>query len=339
MAVSFRPEEFPELGLPDMTQQILDEYNFKPVRKRKALTLGPSSSFAAPAPGGEEKVNMLQPRKGKAKPRKINLQGTMTGGAISANSRSSSSMGMGGGGGRVPLQRPEESNGRSPQRPALHTEPGGGALDAFARAADEPLSMASGSAATARMLEGARGLFDDRDRSRGGERGSSAGEKRKASLSIDDDYGRPAKGRSLGASRPLPPVQEIRAPLITISGGSLGGGVKPLPFPRPQTGIQTNQEDGNGSFKAENVETTQEYSVTFSQGGNDLWMDFLPSPVILITATSQFCAATCLDGTVRTYSIGGRQLDSFKFSIPATDIVGCEGRLLVLAADGELRVM
>ncbi|BEJ17036.1 hypothetical protein CspHIS471_0604370 [Cutaneotrichosporon sp. HIS471] len=344
MAISFRPEEFPELGQPEMTQMILDEYNFKPARKRKALTLGPSSSFAAPAPGGEEKVNMLQPRKGKPKPRKINLQGTMTGGAMAANGRSSSSMSIGGGGGRAPLQRPEEGNGRSPQRPALHTEPRGGALDAFARAADLPLSMSSGSAATARMLEGARGMFEDRDRSRRDmydERGShaGAGEKRKVSLDTEDNYERPAKGRSLGASRPLPPVQEIRAPLVTISGGNVGGGVKPLSVPRAQTGLQTNQEDGHGSFKAENVGATQEYSVTFSHGGEDRWKYFIPSPAILITATSQFCAVACQDGTVYTYSTGGRQLDNFRLSLPATDIVGCDGRLLILAADGELRVI
>ncbi|KLT43237.1 WD40 repeat-like protein [Cutaneotrichosporon oleaginosum] len=345
MAVSFRIEEFPELGLPEMTQMILDEYKYKPARKRKALTLGPSSSFAAPAPGGEEKVNMLQPRKGKPKPRKINLHGTMAGGAVGANGRSSSSMSMGGSGGRAPLQRPEDNIGRSPQRPVLHTEPRGGALDAFARAADEPLSMGSSSAARAHMLEGARGIFDDRDRDRARGRAYDdreyprGGEKRKASMSGDDDYGRPTKGRSLGPSRALPPVQEIRAPLVTISGGSLGGGVQPLPFPRPQTGIQTNQEDGNGSFKAVNVESPQGYSVTFSQGGSDLWMDFLPSPAIIIAATSQFCAVTCLDGTVRTYSTGGRQLDSFKLATPATDIVGSDGRLLILAADGNLSVI
>ncbi|BEI86202.1 hypothetical protein CcaverHIS002_0604890 [Cutaneotrichosporon cavernicola] len=267
----------PELGQPEMTQMILDEYNFKPARKRKALTLGPSSSFAAPAPGGEEKVNMLQPRKGKPKP-----------------------------------------------------QPRGGALDAFARAADQPLSMSSGSAATARMLEGARGMFEDRDRSRRDmydDRGSHAG------------AGEKRKGRSLGASRPLPPVQEIRAPLVAISGGNVGGGVKPLPVPRVQTGLQTNQEDGHGSFKAENVGATQEYSVTFSHGGEDRWKYFIPSPAILITATSQFCAVACQDGTVYTYSTGGRQLDNFRLSLPASDIVGCDGRLLILAADGELRVI
>ncbi len=357
MALTFVKGEFPELGEPEMTQMILDEYNFKPARKRKALALGPSSSFAAPAPGGEEKVNMLQPRKGKPKPRKINLQGTMTGGAMGANGRSSSSMGMGGGGGRAPLQRPEESNGRSPQRPVLHPEPRGGALDAFARAADEPLSMASGSAARARMFEGARGMFDDRDRrgdayddrersrrdmyddrDRYRER-SRTGDKRKASIS-DDDYGRPAKGRSLGASRPLPPVQEIRAPLVTISGGSLGGGVKLLPFPRAQSGIQTNQEDGSGSFKAENAEAPKKSKLSFVQGGNDLWHGFLPTPATLIVATSQFCAAACSDGTVHTYStIGGRQLDEFRLEVPASDMVGCDGRLLILTADGKVRVM
>lgn len=299
-ALSFRKDEFPELGAPDMTQKILDEYGYKPARKRKALTLAPSSGFIAPTAGGEEKVNMLQPRKGKPKPmRKINLAGTMTGGAV-PNGRPA--MGSGGSGGRPPLQRPDEG-GRAPlQRPTLHSEPArGGALDAFARAADEPLSVVSGSAATARMLGEARGVFDyDSDRSR-------AGDKRKASM--DDDHGRPPKGRSLGASRALQPVQEIRAPMASftrVGGGGGGSGGQVLPTRRLQTGIQTNQDDGNGVFKAENDVDREQYSVTFSQGGNDLWMDFIPSPVVVIKATSQFCAAGCADGAVRVYSAGGR---------------------------------
>lgn len=286
VAIAFKAAEFPELSVPEQTQKVLDEYEYIPKRRRAApKILSTSTSFAAAPAGATEQVNIIVPRKGKPKERRrVNLSGTMTGGAKANGSASG-----GGGGGRPPLQRPI-----SPP-PARR-----GAADAFAAAADDHISFSTPSAATASMLRNARGAFDyDADSAR-------AGDKRRAS--IEPESGRTPKGRNMGSSRTLAPVQEIRAPRVVIASGVGQGSSISLPLPSIQSALRVQQEDGPGVFTAENGEGDDaHYSVTFSQGGKDLWLDFVPSAILAIVATSKFCAVACEDGSVRVYTVAGRQ--------------------------------
>lgn len=288
VTIAFRAAEFPELSPPELTQTILDDYHYQPKRRRAApqKLLSTSTSFAAPPAGATEHVNIIVPRKGKPKERRrINLSGTMTGGS----QQNGSAAGSGMSGGRPPLQRPV-----SPPPTRF------GAADAFAAAADDDISFGSPSAATASMLRKARVAFDyDAESAR-------AGDKRRAS--IEPDSGRAPKGRNMGSSRALGPVQEIRAPRVVIAGSGGGSGSSiMLPVPSIQSALRVQQEDGAGVFSAENgADDKPHYSVNFSQGGNYLWLDFLPSAVLAIVSTSKFCAAACEDGTVRIYTVSGR---------------------------------
>lgn len=47
--------------------------------------------------------------------------------------------------------------------------------------------------------------------------------------------------------------------------------------------------------------------VTFADGKQTLWLDYLPSPVLALTASTTFCAAATQDGSVNVYSHTGRR--------------------------------
>lgn len=47
--------------------------------------------------------------------------------------------------------------------------------------------------------------------------------------------------------------------------------------------------------------------VTFADGKQTLWLDYLPSPVLALTASTTFCAAASQDGSVNVYSHTGRR--------------------------------
>ena len=48
--------------------------------------------------------------------------------------------------------------------------------------------------------------------------------------------------------------------------------------------------------------------LTISKGGQVLWVDFLPKPVVLVTGNSNFWAAACEDGTIHAFTAVGRRL-------------------------------
>lgn len=275
--IKFEEGEFPELAEADMTSKILDEYGYKSTRKRIAPSkpLSVSSSFTAPPPGATEHVNVIIPRKSnKPKGRRINLSGTMTGGASSSNGPPRPSMG-----GRAPLARPAASPPRS------------GAQDAFSRAAEEPLSFGSGSAATASMFAG----MDD----------SRVGDKRK--FGFEDDN-RAAKGRTMGASRPMARIEEIRAPRVVLGGQASGSGGHVLPIPSVQSALRVQQTDGHGILTAENAsDDSGSNTVSLSINNQDVWTDFIPSPALAVVSTASFSAVASEDGSVRVYSAAGRQ--------------------------------
>lgn len=274
--VKFQEGEFPELAEADMTSKILDEYGYKSTRKRIAPSkpLSVSSSFTAPPPGATEHVNVIIPRKSnKPKGRRINLSGTMSGAPASSDGPPRPSMG-----GRAPLARPAASPPRS------------GAQDAFSRAVEEPLSFGGRSAAIASMFAG----IDD----------PRVGDKRK--FGFEDDA-RSGKGRTMGASRTIARIEEIRAPRVVL-GGQVAGSGHVLPIPSVQSALRVQQTDGAGVLTAENSpDDGGSNSVSLSINKQDVWTDFIPSPALAVVSTSSFSAVASEDGSVRIYSASGRQ--------------------------------
>jgi len=47
--------------------------------------------------------------------------------------------------------------------------------------------------------------------------------------------------------------------------------------------------------------------VIYVSGKQTQWLDYLPSPVIALVATTTFCAAAMLDGSLNVYSPTGRR--------------------------------
>jgi hypothetical protein len=294
MAVRFKAEEFPELGGHDMTDNILDAYNYKPAgrpRPRPIIaprTLDESTSFASAKSGAEEHVNVIIPRKAPKKTRRVALDRTMggpMGATIKASQPMSNGGSQGGGGGagasgRAPLQRPIPA---PPSRPV--------SADPFA-AEELPLTEDSGSAATARMFEGAHRAF-----------GSDL--KRKA---LDDEYNRPAKGRTMGTSRSLAAPQEIRAPHVVFA--STSGSAHTLSVPTIQNVQRVQLDDGIHALTASNSENLDDPEdlfgtmVTYAdiKENKDVWVDFLSSPILAIAATLQISAIACEDCSIHICS-------------------------------------
>lgn len=277
MAARFEAKEFPELAGFEATDEILQSYNYKPAGRSRAppKLLSVSQTFAQPQSAGPEHVNVIVPRKAPPKKR-LPLSASM--GTAMANGSSSaglSSTGLSSTGLRPPMRGPE---------PAQQS----GFGDAFSNTELQPYTPGSRSAATAAM-------FDDLH---------SSDRKRKAP---EEDYGRTPKGRSMGSSRALAPVQELRAPRVSlgVTGGSGVGRL--LPVPSIQNVLRVQQEDGAGVLTAENAAGDGHNAVRFAKDGKDQWIDFIPSPALSIVATASLCAVACEDGTIRVYSVAGRQ--------------------------------
>ncbi|KAF7348513.1 Protein HIR [Mycena venus] len=133
------------------------------------------------------------------------------------------------------------------------------------------------------------------------------GRKRKAATSVDGEE--PKRARTLGGERKrvVVPTKEIapgsgpvRAP---FSVGSIN-----LPVPALMTRIATQVEGSDDVFEAVNPEGDEDSpEVSYMSGKHTQWLDYLPSPAIVVCASSRFCAVGMRDGSVIVYSHTGRR--------------------------------
>jgi protein HIRA/HIR1 len=98
--------------------------------------------------------------------------------------------------------------------------------------------------------------------------------------------------------------------------------------------------------------------VTFADGKQTLWLDYLPSPVLALTASTTFCAAATQDGSVNVYShtgrrfvaeknrgrtllliLFGRLMATLSFGSPCAMLHGSKLALMILTASGQLSSM
>jgi len=61
--------------------------------------------------------------------------------------------------------------------------------------------------------------------------------------------------------------------------------------------------------------------ITFADGKQTLWLDYLPSPVLVLTASTTFCAAAMQDGCVNVYSHTGRRFVMTMEVVSLSDII------------------
>jgi hypothetical protein len=146
--------------------------------------------------------------------------------------------------------------------------------------------------------------------------------KRKGSFS--DDGGPRVRARTLGGDRPVESHVAREIPSWTAAPKSLadelgtsgqGGGLgrleamfAPLPL---LTYLSSELEGTNEVLEAKNMESDGTTEIAFVVGKQTEWLDFLPSPAIVVKATSSFCAVAMQDASVNVYSHCGRTLVLF----------------------------
>lgn len=163
--------------------------------------------------------------------------------------------------------------------------------------------------------------------------GNSLKGKRKASAFDLTDDAKPSKPRTLGGDRPRDSVvvREI-GPGISIGDAWVGpnsamAGVS-LPVPPLYNSLSVKVEGSDDILEARNPEDDGVYLrfLIYSHGSDNsylgpievmlvggkqtLWLDYLPSRVLAMTATASFSAVAMQDGSVNVYSGTGRRSDS-----------------------------
>lgn len=93
------------------------------------------------------------------------------------------------------------------------------------------------------------------------------------------------------------PRNAVSSPLLAVSRVRLG-------VPRVRANITRNRA---GLECHNSVTGAKPNKVIYSQKGSPVWVDYLPSPVLLMTGNSQFSAVTCEDGGLYIYSPSGRR--------------------------------
>ncbi|KDR68421.1 hypothetical protein GALMADRAFT_129535 [Galerina marginata CBS 339.88] len=182
---------------------------------------------------------------------------------------------------------------------------------------------------------------------------ASAKGKRKASSIIDltDDNPKAIKARTLGGDRPVEvhvpkpisswataPHSRANGTTGTWVGGSGMQRTEPLlPIPSLLSYLKSEVE-GTGEFlEAKNIEENGSTEVAFISGKQTEWLDYLPSPVLTIKATSSFCAVGTEDGSVEVYSHTGRRLmPTMALGSPCSLMEGYKHALLVITVSGQV---
>ncbi|KAI0938409.1 hypothetical protein AcV5_000100 [Taiwanofungus camphoratus] len=173
--------------------------------------------------------------------------------------------------------------------------------------------------------------------------------KRKAADVTDDRV--PSKPRTLGGDRVREnvPVREIASNGISTSLGSANGGLGlwneeqslmgRLPLPPLLTYLKATIEGSEDLFEGRNFEGDGPTEVLFVSGKQTQWLDYLPSPILAMTATSVFCAVAMQDGSVNVYSHTGRRLmPTLSIGSPCASLSGCKASLMLLTSTGLLYV-
>lgn len=139
--------------------------------------------------------------------------------------------------------------------------------------------------------------------------------KRKAST-VDFVEDRPFKARTLGGDRvrEVVTVKELSSrfnPPEAVAFASTSVELSlsgRLPLSSLLNYVKASVEGTEDMFEGRNyVDVNTPTEVLFVSGKQTQWLDYLPSPVLALTATASFCAAATQDGTVTVYSPTGRK--------------------------------
>ncbi|KAJ7885157.1 histone transcription regulator 1 [Mycena olivaceomarginata] len=165
------------------------------------------------------------------------------------------------------------------------------------------------------------------------------GRKRKAAASVGVDGEEPKRARTLGGERKrvVVPVKELASGSGAVRAPFSAGAIH-LPVPPLMTRIATQVEGSDDVFEAVNPEEDEEVpEVSYMSGKHTQWLDYLPSPALVVCASSRFCAVGLRDGSVIVYSHTGRRLiPSLNLGAPCSFIDGRGNMLLIISSTGQL---
>ncbi|KAI8816164.1 WD40-repeat-containing domain protein [Fimicolochytrium jonesii] len=103
------------------------------------------------------------------------------------------------------------------------------------------------------------------------------------------------------------------------------------------TMIPTGEKEEPANVECDN--TRQPVKVTCTKGSEILWVDTLPSHVILVTGTASFTAIACVDGSLYAFSPAGRRLlPCLALESPASFLASQGDYLMCLTSGGSLSV-
>ncbi|KAJ7723388.1 histone transcription regulator 1 [Mycena metata] len=165
------------------------------------------------------------------------------------------------------------------------------------------------------------------------------GRKRKSAASaMSVDGEEPKRARTLGGERKhaVVPVRELSWGNESVPSSSWSS--SNLRVPALMTRIATQVEGSDDVFEAVNPEGDEDVpEVSYMSGKHTQWLDYLPSPALVVCASSRFCAVGLRDGSVIVYSHTGRRLmPSLALGAPASFFDGRGNMLLVVTSSGQL---
>ncbi|KAI0341349.1 histone transcription regulator 1 [Trametopsis cervina] len=170
------------------------------------------------------------------------------------------------------------------------------------------------------------------------------GKRKSSAMDFPDD--RPSKARTLGGDRirEAVPVRELAAPPKVASGSGVGlawSAEHPLagrvPWPPLLNYLKVSVEGTDDVLECRNSEDGSSFEVIYVSGKQTQWLDYVPLPVLGLTATTSFCAVCLQDGSLHVYSPTGRRvMPVMSLGDPCSQIHGAKNSLLVLTVSGQL---
>ncbi|TBU58340.1 WD40 repeat-like protein [Dichomitus squalens] len=169
--------------------------------------------------------------------------------------------------------------------------------------------------------------------------------KRKAGEDFDDRTA--SRARTLGGDRVREPA--VARPLtnrvpppgppgggVWAEGSSLVGRLEPLQL---VTYLKATVEGSEDVFEGRNAEGDEPNEVLYVSGKQTQWLDYLPSPILALTATATFCAVAMQDGTLTVYSHTGRRLmPPLAIGSQCCALTSAKSMLMLLTVSGQLYV-
>nr|ODN94130.1 protein HIR1 [Cryptococcus depauperatus CBS 7841]ODO00483.1 protein HIR1 [Cryptococcus depauperatus CBS 7855] len=305
-AIQFESLEFTDIAEASATDIVLKEYNYQPKRITQPAAVQSSATSVShsfgPAQTLSTHINVLQPKKGKAKMRVGPSNGS---GSLSSQN------------GRPPLQPPLQSS---------LSDPFSAPIQGFASASTAQVS-------TTRMFQDAHRAFG----ANGVTSSPRIGNKRKASV-FDDEIGNGMGRLMSGNKTPNTNVEVLRAPIVSVSSNPKIS-ASALPCPQIQSILQSTVEAANIHVEARNAIDSREHNlVAYFKGDQQQWIDYVPTGIIAVVITTSYCAIACEDRSLRVYSPGGRLIIDINLETLVYQLKGDESMLMVMTIDFCIRV-